>query len=327
MTPDQEQPAGAAAPELSDLDIDSLIERHVGGSEITDDEHMSMVTFAQTVIAADRAARSGSADARDAARYRFIRDADRSDDKIPDVLLYTMDSLDAYIDAAMKESPVSTQSPAAQAGSPQERDTTKPAEQQGLFRKFDVRRTDGSDAPGGKHHGCEYFVLDVRHDPHAKAALAAYAEAVRATHPLLADDMIARYGLAAQPVEHGHALREAAQAVVDRWDTPKWKDAPHTAEYINRLRRELAAAQAAHSAPVAWRPIKTAPKDGLDMLLLVPGPRGWTVLHGRWLGDYWIGFNADRAVQRIEPTHWADLLPHPAPQTSRPDEPDARAKE
>ena len=34
-------------------------------------------------------------------------------------------------------------------------------------------------------------------------------------------------------------LREAAQAVVDRWDTPLWKDAPATAEYINRLRALL----------------------------------------------------------------------------------------
>lgn len=35
-------------------------------------------------------------------------------------------------------------------------------------------------------------------------------------------------------------LRAAAQAVVDRWDTPAWKDVPHTAEYISRLRAALA---------------------------------------------------------------------------------------
>lgn len=35
-------------------------------------------------------------------------------------------------------------------------------------------------------------------------------------------------------------LRQAAQAVVDRWDTPLWKDAPHTAEFIDRLRAALA---------------------------------------------------------------------------------------
>jgi len=35
-------------------------------------------------------------------------------------------------------------------------------------------------------------------------------------------------------------LREAAQAVVDRWDTPLWKDVPATAVFINELRAALA---------------------------------------------------------------------------------------
>ena len=100
-----------------------------------------------------------------------------------------------------------------------ERDHTKPAEQQGLFRKFTVTRTDGSDGPGGKHYGCEYFVLDVAHDPHAKAALSAYADAVGATHPQLAADMRQRYECAApQPA----ALPELSDAeigrLVDRMD-------------------------------------------------------------------------------------------------------------
>jgi hypothetical protein len=76
-----------------------------------------------------------------------------------------------------------------------EQDRTKPSTEQGLFRKFEVRRTDGSDAPGGKHCGCEYFVLDVTHDQHATAALMAYATAAQATHPLLVADMRDRYGL------------------------------------------------------------------------------------------------------------------------------------
>ena len=36
------------------------------------------------------------------------------------------------------------------------------------------------------------------------------------------------------------ALRKAAQAVVDRWDSPNWKDTTHTADYINALRKTLA---------------------------------------------------------------------------------------
>ncbi|WP_059413405.1 hypothetical protein [Cupriavidus basilensis] len=80
-----------------------------------------------------------------------------------------------------------------------ERDTSKPAEQQGLFRKFDVRRMDGSDATGGKHHGCEYFVLDLDHDAYAGAALAAYATACEATHPDLARDLRAKWCVPLQP--------------------------------------------------------------------------------------------------------------------------------
>ena len=36
-------------------------------------------------------------------------------------------------------------------------------------------------------------------------------------------------------------VRAAAQALVDRWDTPAWKDAEHTGAFIQRLRKALAA--------------------------------------------------------------------------------------
>lgn len=76
-----------------------------------------------------------------------------------------------------------------------QRDKTKPAEQQGLFQKFNVTRTDGKDAPGQKHCGCEYFVLDATHDIYAKAALTAYAAACAESHPDLSNDMVQRYAL------------------------------------------------------------------------------------------------------------------------------------
>lgn len=75
-----------------------------------------------------------------------------------------------------------------------ERDTTKPAEQQGLFKKFMVKRVDDSDDIGGKHYGCEYFVLDVDHDQHAPNALRAYATACAETHPKLSADLKAMWG-------------------------------------------------------------------------------------------------------------------------------------
>jgi len=103
-----------------------------------------------------------------------------------------------------------------------ERDTSKPAEKQGLFDKFKVLRRDGSSEPGEKHDGREYFVLDIDHDPHAKAALAAYADDVEATHPYLAKDMRARYALSAQPVAGAVALtdeqRKAIQMVLWHYD-------------------------------------------------------------------------------------------------------------
>lgn len=62
----------------------------------------------------------------------------------------------------------------------------------GLFNKFNVTRTDGTDAPGGKHEGCEYFVLDLTHDPFAMAAIRAYADACRKQKPALAADLDAK---------------------------------------------------------------------------------------------------------------------------------------
>lgn len=40
-------------------------------------------------------------------------------------------------------------------------------------------------------------------------------------------------------------VREAAQAVIDRWETPKWKDAEPTAAVIARLREALSLLPAA----------------------------------------------------------------------------------
>lgn len=43
------------------------------------------------------------------------------------------------------------------------------------------------------------------------------------------------------------ALVEAAQAVVDRWDSPNWSDAEHTGVLIGRLRELLLAKSASYS--------------------------------------------------------------------------------
>ncbi len=76
----------------------------------------------------------------------------------------------------------------------------------GIYRKFRVERTDGRSAPGEKHDGCTYFVLDIDHDPHALPALRAYAEACKDTHPELSRDLL--FALAA-----GGAFRSTAVAL------------------------------------------------------------------------------------------------------------------
>ena len=63
------------------------------------------------------------------------------------------------------------------------------ADQRGVYRKYIVKRTDGSHRKGGKHEHCNYFVLDLEHDPYAIPALKAYADACRAEYPELAADL------------------------------------------------------------------------------------------------------------------------------------------
>lgn len=60
-------------------------------------------------------------------------------------------------------------------------------EMDGLYPKFVVRRTDPE--AEARHQGCALFVLDVTHDPHARAAVLAYAESCQGTKPGLASDL------------------------------------------------------------------------------------------------------------------------------------------
>lgn len=62
-------------------------------------------------------------------------------------------------------------------------------EEKGIYRKYWVRRTDGSSGRSGKHAECDYFVLDWRHDEFSVAAARAYAAACEAKFPELAADL------------------------------------------------------------------------------------------------------------------------------------------
>ena len=120
-----------------------------------------------------------------------------------------------------------------------ERDPERPAEDQGLFRKFEVRRTDGSDGPGEQHEHCFYFVLDVDCDPHALPAIRAYAESCYLTHPNLARDLVDRIQgrEPALPPAIGN-LPEVVRQIQPNGlrDATWWKET-----VINHLRKAIAA--------------------------------------------------------------------------------------
>jgi hypothetical protein len=60
----------------------------------------------------------------------------------------------------------------------------------GLINKYHVSRVDGRDVrPGDKHYRCQYFVLDLTHDPIARFAAHTYAGAVASIKPELAEDL------------------------------------------------------------------------------------------------------------------------------------------
>ena len=59
-----------------------------------------------------------------------------------------------------------------------------------LYQKFDIRRADGTDAPGEKHDGCQYFVLDLTHDPYARRAALEYGRLCMDTHPTLGVELV-----------------------------------------------------------------------------------------------------------------------------------------
>ena len=60
----------------------------------------------------------------------------------------------------------------------------------GLYDKFLVKRTDGQSEPRCKHEKCQYFVLDITHDPFAIAALHAYAKACEKEYPVLSAELL-----------------------------------------------------------------------------------------------------------------------------------------
>jgi hypothetical protein len=59
-------------------------------------------------------------------------------------------------------------------------DAQKADKERGLYSKYGIRRLDGSTEPGKKHAKCDFFVLDITHDPHAAPAIFSYARSAGA---------------------------------------------------------------------------------------------------------------------------------------------------
>lgn len=108
---------------------------------------------------------------------------------------------------------------------------------EGLYQKFWVSRTDGSSVEGGKHHKCDYFVLDWKHDPFAVPAARAYADACEATHPDLAVDLRARADKAEKEAARERAAPMPAWTLPFPGDTPLPEDAAIKAAHPTRTGR------------------------------------------------------------------------------------------
>lgn len=66
-----------------------------------------------------------------------------------------------------------------------------PDRDKGIYEKYHVARLNDE---AGKHNECEYFILDLVHDDHARAALLAYAISCKDEYPVLSAELMAKCG-------------------------------------------------------------------------------------------------------------------------------------
>jgi hypothetical protein len=96
---------------------------------------------------------------------------------------------------------------------------------EGPQERYEVIRKDGSSTPGGKHHGCEFWVLDLDHDKHSVPAVVAYAASCESDLPQLARDLrikaLRRADL--QPDADGSYYHPAVPtSPADDWEVSAW---------------------------------------------------------------------------------------------------------
>lgn len=132
----------------------------------------------------------------------------------------------------------------------------------GLYDKFRVERTDGANEPGRKHHGCQYFPLDLTHDPHAVPAILAYALSCEVENPTLAEEL-RKKAIRQVPVvrdQDGSWLHPAFPLVDDEaFDTKAWLskrgfDTTFVSMEDEDPNEELYERHAAESSFLFWEP-------------------------------------------------------------------------
>ena len=89
-------------------------------------------------------------------------------------------------DAKAQVSPPRTAKPPAPAPGPS---AGEPTDKRGLYQKYTVKRTDGRDALGERHHGCKYLVLDLTHDKYARIAAVYYAQRIINVNPTFSKEL------------------------------------------------------------------------------------------------------------------------------------------
>ena len=86
------------------------------------------------------------------------------------------------------------------------------------MRKFKVERLTPS-SRGINHVACQYFVLDIDHDAHARVAVLAYAQSCETEYPNLAADLRA--------MAMRHVKSVPAPAAPSDQGLPSMKEGPH----------------------------------------------------------------------------------------------------
>lgn len=134
-------------------------------------------------------------DAMDAAGFT---QSERNNDRLRKAVMLLMNTprpVDQHMERAIREGVTRTE-----AKRRNYTDAYTPTDEtRGLYSKYYVKRADGTDEPGGQHANCDYFVLDMTHDPFAGPAMRAYERHCRDKYPKLSADLARRFKLYDKP--------------------------------------------------------------------------------------------------------------------------------